>query len=142
MRSPRIVLGRVAGRTRSVLGGMAPLALALALGGCLRDADPYLEERHTVAGGKPKEAPAAIRAYGCGSCHTIPGVRGADALVGPPLTAWSRRHYIGGRVPNEPDALVRWILDPQSIKPGTAMPNLNVAAADAQNIAAYLFTLK
>jgi cytochrome c len=127
---------------RALVRSVAVLACAAGLAGCLRDVDPYLEERHTVAGGKPKEAPEAIRAYGCGSCHAIPGIRGADALVGPPLTSWSRRHYIAGRVPNEPDELVRWILDPQSIKPGTAMPNLNVAPADAQNIAAYLFTLK
>lgn len=95
-----------------------------------------------MAGGKASEAAAAMREYGCGSCHTIPGVRGADALVGPPLTAWSRRHYVAGRVANEPDALVRWILDPRSIKPGTAMPNLDVRDTDARNIAAYLFTLE
>lgn len=120
----------------------AGLACAAALSGCLRDRDPYLEERHTVAGGKPAEAEAALRAYGCVNCHTIPGVRGADALVGPPLTGWSRRRFIAGRIPNEPDELVRWILHPQGVKPGTAMPDMGVSDQDARNIAAYLFTLR
>ncbi len=32
-------------------------------------------------------------------------------------------------------------MDPQGVEPGTAMPNLGVTATDAQDIAAYLFTL-
>lgn len=118
------------------------LAWSLALGGCLRDVDPYLGERHTVAGGEAKKAPAALRKYGCVSCHTIPGMPQADALVGPPLAHWSKRRYIAGRVPNEPDELVKWILHPQGIKPGTAMPDMGVSGDEAKHIAAYLFELK
>lgn len=113
----------------------------LALGGC-RDRDPYLEERRTVAGGEASHAPAAMRAYGCVSCHTIPGVRGADSRVGPPLAGFARRRFIAGRVPNEPEELVRWILHPQGTKPGTAMPDMGVSDQHARDIAAYLYTLK
>jgi len=127
---------------RAARRGLAAALTCAALAGCLRDLDPYLEERHTVAGGKAGEGPAAMRVYGCGSCHTIPGVRGADALVGPPLAGFAHRRYIAGRVPNQPDELVRWILHPQGVKPGTAMPDLGVTGQDARNIAAYLYTLK
>ena len=89
----------------------------------------------------PERGRAAIDAYGCGSCHMIPGVKGAVGLVGPPLLAWSRRTVIAGELPNTPANLIRWIRHPQSIEPGTAMPNLGVSDADARAIAAYLATL-
>jgi cytochrome c oxidase assembly factor CtaG/cytochrome c2 len=83
----------------------------------------------------------AIQHYGCGSCHTIPGVRGARALVGPPLEHFSRRSYIAGHAANTPENLARWIGNPQSIEPGTVMPNLGVSEDEARNIAAYLESL-
>jgi len=106
------------------------------------DADPRLPQpARTVAGGDAAKGPEAMRRYGCSDCHTITGVRGANALVGPPLADFAKRNFIGGRVPNEPHLLVHWIREPQSIKPGTAMPNLGVSDADARHIAAYLYTL-
>jgi putative membrane protein len=91
--------------------------------------------------GDPEVGKRAIRHYGCGSCHTIPGVRGARALVGPPLEHFSRRSYIAGRAANTPENLARWIANPQSVEPGTVMPNLGVTEAEARNIAAYLESL-
>ena len=90
----------------------------------------------------PDSGRGAIVRYGCGSCHLIPGVSGADGMVGPPLIAWSRRTVIAGEVPNTPEQLVHWIVMPQSIEPGTAMPNLGVTDEEARNIAAYLYTLR
>lgn len=122
----------------ALLWVLAPAALA-----ACTDLDPYRPGEHRkVAGGRAAEAPALMRAYGCGSCHAIPGVRGAGARVGPPLAGFAGRRYIGGRVPNEPEALVRWILDPQGIKPGTAMPDLGVSGEHARHMAAYLLTLR
>jgi cytochrome c1 len=37
--------------------------------------------------------------------------------------------------------LIRWIQDPPSIDPKTAMPNVRVTEADARDIAAFLYTL-
>lgn len=98
--------------------------------------------RRLVPGGDAALGRQAVARYGCGSCHTIPGVRGADALVGPPLVHWSRRGTIAGRLSNTPDNLERWIRQPQSVEPGTDMPDLGVTAEDARNIVAYLFTLR
>ena len=61
--------------------------------------------------------------------------------VGPPLTAWSERTVIAGYVPNTPEQLVHWIVMPQSVAPGNAMPNLGVTDDDARDIAAYLYSL-
>lgn len=99
------------------------------------------EVPRVVPGGEPDRGRTLIRSYGCHSCHTVPGVSGANALVGPPLIHWRRRVYIAGRVPNSPDALVQWIMDPRTVDPLTAMPDMGVSEADARDIAAYLFTL-
>jgi cytochrome c len=80
-----------------------------------------------------------IASYGCGSCHTIPNVPGADSKVGPPLNDFYQRAYIAGHLPNTLNNLIAWIQNPQRIEPGTAMPNLGVSESDASNIAAYLY---
>src|SRR5918911_703579 len=107
------------------------------LAACDRSAE---QEAIRLTGGPPARGKAIIRRYGCVSCHTIPGVRGADALVGPPLTGIASRAYIAGVLPNTPDNMMRWIRDPQSVDSLTAMPNTGVTANDARDIAAYLYT--
>ena len=91
-----------------------------------------------VPGGDPSAGRAAITHYGCGACHTVPGIHGAVALVGPPLIHWSRRGFIAGKLPNTPPNLIAWIEDPQAVWPGNDMPNLHVSPTDARDIAAYL----
>jgi cytochrome c1 len=91
--------------------------------------------------GHPDRGAELIARYGCGSCHTIPGINRANGLVGPPLTRFGARSYIAGELPNNAGNLQRWISDPQAVEPGTAMPDLGVGAIDAQDIAAYLYTL-
>ena len=80
-----------------------------------------------------------IASYGCGSCHSIPGVPGADSMAGPPLHCFYERTYIAGRLPNTWDNLMKWIQSPQAVEPGTAMPDLGVSKDEAYNIAAYLY---
>jgi cytochrome c len=92
--------------------------------------------------GDPDRGAALIRDYGCGSCHVVPGLEQANGLVGPPLTSFGRRSYIAGALPNNAENLQLWIRAPQTIEPGTAMPDLGVTAVDARDIAAYLLTLE
>ena len=94
------------------------------------------------ASGDIERGRALTRSYGCGSCHTIPGVTGANALVGPPLWGMADRGYIGGVLPNTEAAMRRWIQNPQEVTPRTAMPNLGVTENDAREIAAFLYTLR
>ena len=90
----------------------------------------------------PERGKQAIEGYGCGACHVIPGVTAARGLAGPPLTNWARRGIIAGHLPNTPDNLVAWIVDPPKYSPGTAMPRLGVSEAEARDMAAYLYTLR
>lgn len=98
-------------------------------------------DRPAMPGGDAQRGAELIEVYGCPACHTIPGIRGADALVGPPLTGWSERVYIAGAVANTPENLILWLQDPQAIEPGTAMPNMGVTEQIARDIGAYLYTL-
>jgi cytochrome c len=93
-------------------------------------------------GGDAARGRDVIEQYGCGSCHTIPGVRGARGLVGPPLLWFSRRTYIAGELPNTPENLVRWVRAPQSVEATTAMPTLGLSERQARDVAAYLYTLR
>lgn len=103
--------------------------------------DPAPPAHLRIAGAEPGRGRAVIKAQGCGACHVIPGVGGAVAWVGPPLTEWARRGYVAGRLPNTPEHLVAWLRDPQAISPGSAMPNLGLTAEEARDAAAYLYTL-
>jgi cytochrome c1 len=94
-----------------------------------------------VKGGDPTAGAKDIASFGCGGCHVIPGIDGADGTVGPPLTDFGHRGFIAGELSNKPSNLMLWLRDPQGVEPGTDMPNLGVDDAQARDIAAYLYTL-
>jgi cytochrome c2 len=93
-----------------------------------------------VEGGDPAHGHDLIVRYGCGSCHTIGGVGGANGRVGPDLRGFDANRFLAGRLPNQPDNAVRWIMHPQQIQPRTLMPDLGVTRSEARDIAAYLYT--
>jgi cytochrome c len=92
-----------------------------------------------LTNGEPSRAPEIIRLYGCGGCHTISGIPGADGLVGAPLTDLKRRVYVGGVVFNSPENLVRWIVRPQAFSEHSAMPATGISEEEARDVAAYLY---
>ncbi|MBC7501028.1 MAG: cytochrome c [Herminiimonas sp.] len=80
--------------------------------------------------------------YQCGTCHEIPEVAAARGNTGPSLALFGRRSYIAGHIPNYPEPLIRWIVNPQAMVPETLMPSMGVSADDARHMAAYLYTLR
>lgn len=84
----------------------------------------------------------ALHQHACVACHTIPGVVGSQTHVGPPLDGIAARELIAGKLANTQENMVRWLLETQAVKPGTAMPQLPVGERDARDIAAYLATLR
>ena len=119
------------------LAGLVSLASA-----CTGASEADAREAAAITGGDPSRGPDLLRKYGCQTCHTIPGVVGANGLVGPPLAGIASRSYIAGVLPNAPDNMLRWIRDPKGVDAKTAMPNTGVTPSDARHIAAYLYTLK
>jgi cytochrome c len=100
-----------------------------------------LERRASaMTGGDPKRGLALTKINGCPGCHEIPGVRGAEGTVGPPLTSISRRVYIGVLL-NTPEHMIQWLRDPPSIDPKTPMPNVGLSENEARDVAAFLYTL-
>ena len=114
------------------------VAVALILSSCTGDVNGVPEPRaassNNIANGR-----RLMASYGCGSCHTIPGVPGANSLAGPPLKCFYQRTYIAGRLANTKENLMQWIQNPQQIVPGNAMPDLGVSKAEAGDIADYLY---
>jgi cytochrome c len=122
----------------------AALVLSLVTGGsigCDRS-EKYAEASAMTGGGDPDRGSETIRVRGCGTCHTIPGIRGAEALVGPPLDRIGSRTYIGGVLQNTPTNMKRWLSDPPGVDPQTAMPNLRLSEGEVRDVASYLYTLR
>ena len=94
------------------------------------------------ASGSPARGAALIAAKGCGACHAIPGIAGANGLVGPPLTLMGRRTFVAGLLQNTPQNLAAWVLEPQRFVPGNAMPSTGLTPSEALDVAAYLETIR
>ncbi len=103
------------------------LALTL-LAACDRHADRHAASR-------------ALIAAQCAACHTVPGVAIARGQVGPPLAGIARRTTLAGRLPNTPANMRHFLLHPQAVHPGGAMPDMGLTPAQADAIADYLATL-
>jgi cytochrome c len=119
---------------------MLASALLLLTAACHRGDDEATARELT--GGDPKRGAEQVTHYGCGACHEVPGVGGANGQVGPPLRGIAARTYLAGQLPNNPGNMVLWIQQPQKVEPNTNMPNLGVTDRDAHDIAAYLYTLR
>ncbi|MDQ4088603.1 MAG: cytochrome c [Pseudomonadota bacterium] len=119
---------------------LAGLGLAAAICG-----EHYKEEQdrrmraEAITGGNVDRGKRLFSAYGCGGCHSLTGVPQARGLVGPTLDGIGSRAILAGRLENKPENLMRWIGDPQSVAPGTAMPRLGVREQDQRDIAAFLY---
>jgi cytochrome c len=86
------------------------------------------------------EAKQVIAAQ-CAACHVVPGVPDAVGNVGPSLEGIARQQIIAGRLANNPANMVRWLMHPQQVAPGNAMPEMGLTEDQARKIAAYLYTL-
>ena len=106
---------------------------------CDRSDDRVARE---LTGGEPRKGKAAIVKYGCDTCHSIPGILTATATVGPPLSQIALRSYLAGRIDNTPENMIKWIREPRSVDPQTAIPETGVTLADGRDIAEYLYTLR
>ena len=97
-----------------------------------------------AAEGKPATAPApaAFLRAPCAGCHTIRGTP-AHGVVGPDLThLGSRQTLAANTLPNTPERLREWILEPQHAKPGNRMPPTSLGPSEVDQLVPYLEGLK
>lgn len=78
----------------------------------------------------PVARPAVVDQL-CLACHSV---HGKGQAIGPAFDGVANRF--------ESSALDAWIRDPQAVKPGTQMPNLNLDDATRADVVAWLMTLK
>ena len=77
----------------------------------------------------------------CSYCHRVAGTN-ATSTFGPDLTHVAGRATLAaGVIPNTPDDLARWIIDPQDVKPGTLMPAIEMPGPELESLVAYLESL-
>jgi cytochrome c1 len=89
--------------------------------------------------GDPQVGAQLMSTKGCSGCHTVDGLPGATGVTGPNLTNITLRPTIAGEtIPNSPDMLQQWLLDPPALKPGTSMPKLGLTQAEARDLVAFL----
>ncbi len=126
--------------TPTIQAGATSTAVAGAAATPVATTGPSAAAPTTASGQQPGQQ--AMVAFNCGSCHTIPGVEGANGTSAPSLAGYGSMAQILGQVPNTAQNTAAFIENPQQVVPGATMPNLNVPAPAAQNMAAYLETLK
>lgn len=104
-----------------------------------QQAEPAAAPQSTAA----RQGLDAFLANGCGACHSIRGTA-ANGVLGPDLTHVGSRLSLGADVlPNNEQALIRWISDPGHIKPDVNMPAFGMLPEDQLTaLAAYLGGLK
>ena len=82
---------------------------------------------------------------GCVACHTAQGIQGATGTIGPNLNGIgdpAKKPKLTDGAANSPEHIREWIKDPQKLKPGTMMPNLQLTDKEADDLTALLLTLK
>ena len=93
--------------------------------------------------GNPARGQALAAQYGCTICHVIPGVEGPNGSLGPSLQGVASRATLSfGTVQNTPANLVRFIQAPSTMNPQSSMPPIELTPTDAQDLAAFLGTLR
>lgn len=96
-----------------------------------------------VATGDAQRGREFITRYGCNVCHVVPGVQGRQGRLGPSLAGVASRPRVSnGTIANTPENMARFLQAPASMNPDSLMPPLNVTPSDAQDLAAYLATLR
>jgi cytochrome c2 len=84
-----------------------------------------------------------IAQYACNVCHTVPGTTELQGTLGPSLAGLASRPAISeGTVPNTPANLRQFIQNPSSLNPRSSMPPIGLPDADAQDLTAFLLTLR
>ena len=87
-------------------------------------------------------ARATFLSLSCVNCHSVSGTS-ASGTFGPDLSHLMSRGTLGsGVIPNTPENLRAWVKDPQVIKPGNLMPNMQLNTRELDEVVSYLSSLK
>jgi cytochrome c oxidase subunit 2 len=100
------------------------------------------QKRAAIEESSAQEGRRVFFANSCVNCHTIRGTS-AQGAFGPDLThLMSRETLASGAIPNTREVLRAWVRDPQKLKVGCLMPNMQMSDTEVDQIVSYLQTLK
>jgi cytochrome c oxidase subunit 2 len=100
-----------------------------------------LEPAQPATVGAPARGAAIFQNKTCIRCHAIHGL--GDVRIAPDLTHLAERSTLGaGVIGNNPDDLAKWLREPQTVKPGSHMPDLNLTDDEISDLVAYFETLR
>jgi cytochrome c oxidase subunit 2 len=106
--------------------------------------DAWIQEQKkpAAANDAAAEGRRIFETTACVNCHAVAGTI-ADGRFGPDLThLMSRDTIASGAASNTPANLQSWIQNPDSIKPGSLMPAMELNEKDLKALTAYLETLR
>ncbi|GAA0446031.1 cytochrome c oxidase subunit II [Lentibacillus halophilus] len=103
----------------------------------MQNVNPDAEPESTVA----QEGKSLFQENNCMGCHAVGS---SPVQVGPNLTDFGNRTKLAGVEELNKENLVKWIMDPESMKPGNKMTGNypEVSKGEAGKIAEYLLQLK
>lgn len=108
------------------------------------DFERWIEEqrRPALLSAAVSEGQHIFETTACINCHTVSGTV-ASGRFGPDLThLMSRDTIAAGAAANNPENLRRWIQNPETIKPGSLMPAMQLNDREVDAVTAYLETLR
>jgi cytochrome c oxidase subunit II len=102
-----------------------------------------------VVAGNPEKGKRVFLGEGpggqvCWTCHAVAGTKAVGKTAPREMTQFTTYPTIAqvNGFTNNPDNLKKWLTNPQAVKPGTAMPNLQLKPQQIEDLVAYLSTLK
>jgi cytochrome c oxidase subunit 2 len=100
------------------------------------------QKQYALADARIEAGRTRFLSLSCVNCHTVSGTS-ADGTFGPDLShLMSRDTLAAGAIPNSLENLRAWVKDPQAIKPGNLMPNMQLNSRELDEVVSYLSSLK
>lgn len=124
-------------RIRSLIGTVVLVFIVAGCGILTSSQDARVEE----TGGNVARGEDLVAKHGCLACHSVSGMPSVANGYGPDLDGFANNRLIAGQAENTPETLIQFLLDPNSVVPGTAMPTVNISEEDARDITSWLYTL-
>jgi cytochrome c oxidase subunit II len=100
------------------------------------------QQRMALADARIEAGRTEFLSLSCVNCHTVSGTAAAG-IFGPDLSHLMSRDTLGaGVVPNTVENLRAWIKEPDALKPGSLMPNMQLTPGQLDEVVTYLSSLK
>jgi cytochrome c oxidase subunit 2 len=100
------------------------------------------QQQNAIADARIEAGRTQFLSLSCVNCHAVSGTA-AVGTFGPDLShLMSRDTLASGVIPNGMDNLRAWIKEPDAIKPGSLMPNMQLTPRQLDEVVTYLSSLK